>query len=259
MSRVFALSLALAAGAASLGMAGAARAQNPTAEDFRAYMAQQHVVRAGMGEDQRLPEGQPVVFPAGVRLSGPILGSVEGDDCGDRTEGSGYNVLVCLSLCNETGQPILARLPSGTIVVSKSASRYQNGMFISDVGVYVPPMICGTGGISLDKDRDELDREGVPPPQPGFRIRVGLYCLNESMGPSEPGVPYALGPVTDDPDIRALLDSLKGVALDEDGREVVQTAIYSITEGRGLTPADRTALRALRQAVVSTSSQPAPA
>lgn len=243
------LGLAIGSALTVLAGAGAVEAQAARATDlaaqYREYMSRPRVVRPGLGEDQSLPVGLPVQFPEGVELSGPIVGVDEGEACGEGPRGSGYNVIACMTLCNRSGRPQTVRLPRGMTLVSKSASRYQNGMLIEDIAVVVPPSTCGGGGIPLDKDRDALDREGVPPPGPGTRIRLALYCLNESMSPSEGGLPYALGPVTGDEALQELLELIAGRELDEDAAEVVQTAIYSITENRGLSPADRSALAGL--------------
>jgi hypothetical protein len=70
-----------------------------------------------------------------------------------------------------------------------------------------------------------------------------MYCLNESKSPSFDRMEYSLGNVTSDPDLRELLSLLSGKTIDtEEEKSLVQEAIYKITEGRGLTDADREAL-----------------
>lgn len=234
----------VAIAAVALAVAGPVVAQNPSRADLERYLAQVDIVRPGLGEDPGLPNGTPVTLPAGVKVSSPIFGVSSIEECEAAGQGSGDAVLACVPLCNANATPTRVRLPAGMMLISKSASAYQNGLLIEDVEVMVPPSSCGPGGLPVNKDPGELDREGPIPAPGGFRVALRLYCLNESMAPSETGVPYALGPVTSDPDLQGLLRAVSGKALNEDEVQSLQTAIWSITEGRGLTPADRTAVAA---------------
>jgi len=235
----------LLCGACFLLVAGAASAQDVLAESER-YMAQPNLVRPGLGEDPGVPSGAPLRLPAGVAVSAPILGVEDPAECAGAAHGSGYNVLVCLPLCNATAAPARVRLPAGLTVVSKSASRYQNGILLEEVVIDVPPTPCGPGGIPIDEDPEELEARGGPPRvASAFQVALNLFCLNEERAPSETRLPYALGAVTDDSDLLDLIARVRGRELDEEEAGILQTAIYSITEGRGLTPADRAALAAL--------------
>lgn len=221
----------------------AASAQDLRAEAAR-YMAQPNLVRAGFGEDPGVPSGTPLQLPAGVAVSAPVEGVESTSDCG-AAYGAGGNVRVCLPLCNTTSASIPVRLPAGLTVASKSASRYQNGILLQEVVVEVPPTNCGPGGIPIDEDPVELESRGGPAKVASpFQVGLAMFCLNEARSPSETGVPYALAAVTNDPDMLDLLERVRGLTLDEEAAETLQTAIYSITEGRGLTPADRAAMAA---------------
>ena len=168
------------------------------------------------------------------------------DSCGASGDGSDFGVLVCVTVCNDSDEEVYLTFPAGLTVVSKAVSQYQNGLLGRELRFPIPPSPCGEEeDIPLDADPVALELAGAPPVGAGVQIRLGLHCLNESKAPSELTVPYALGMVVSDPAIRELLAMIKGRNLDEDGLQVIQTAIYSITEGRGLTPADRSALRSL--------------
>lgn len=54
-----------------------------------------------------------------------------------------------------------------------------------------------------------------------------------------------MGPISDDPALRDLLARIAGRTLDEEASDIVQTAVYSITEGRGLTWTDEQKLKEL--------------
>lgn len=207
--------------------------------------AQTNLVRPGLGDDPGLPRGTALRLPPGVAVSGPVLGAYDAAECGGQVRGTGEAVTACLPLCNVNAQPVRVRLPAGLVLVSKSASRYQNGLLVEPVEVDVPPTPCGGGGTPLDKDPRELDREGPPPKPQGFMVALRLFCLNESMAPSETGVPYAVGLVTDDPDLLALLAKLSGKRLDGDAPVAIQRAVYSITEGGGLSASDQKAIAGL--------------
>lgn len=241
----FRLLIVLIAGLVLSGLPGAVTAQNPTAADMARYRAQANVVRPGLGDDGGLPVGAPLRLPAGVALAAPIRGVEDGTDCGDGSRGSGFNVMVCLSLCNTTAGPVIVTLPAGLTVVAKTAGPYQNGLLVETVVVEVPPTPCGPGGIPLDRDGAEVEREGAPLSKAGFPVQLNLYCLNESGQPSEAGIRYALGPVSSDPAIQDLLGRIGERTLDEEAADAVQDALYSITEGRGLTWTDEQKLKAL--------------
>lgn len=142
LSRILALcaGLILAAAAGSTALA-----QNPTAADMARYRAQPNVVRPGLGDDPGLPSGSPLQFPAGVSLAAPIRGVENGEDCGSTSQGSGFNVTVCLPLCNTTSRPVVVHIPAGLTVVAKTAGPYQNGLLVEAVFVEVPPTPCGPG------------------------------------------------------------------------------------------------------------------
>ncbi|MFP2911334.1 hypothetical protein ACLESD_41185 [Pyxidicoccus sp. 3LFB2] len=195
-------------------------------------------VRPGLGDDPGEPQGTPFTLPPGVTVSGTVYGADDlSSECltGVRgrvpDNGSGEYVQVCVPLRNSTGAPVQVVFPPGLVIVSATET-FQHGLLVERVVVTVPPTGNGPGG-PPDGGVDP-EAEAVP---------LFTYCLNESKSPNERGTPYALGPVTNDAALQDLLGLLAGKRIDdEDEAEVVQDAIYSITEGEGLTSADRDAL-----------------
>ncbi len=201
----------------------------------------ENVFRPGLGDDEGTPRGTPLSPPAGTRVTGTILGEDAGEgECegaGAPPKGSGRAVWACLKLENTTGGPIEVELPDGLMLVSDTEDG-QNGILVERVFFTVPPT-GSTGGI--DAGTDAGAGGGTP-----FVVMLRMYCLNESRSPSFDRMEYTLGPVTNDPALLELLGLLAGKTIDNDAeKSVVQTAIYNITEGKGLTNEDRAALRRL--------------
>ncbi|MFP2932649.1 hypothetical protein ACLESO_47380 [Pyxidicoccus sp. 3LG] len=193
--------------------------------------------RPGLGEDEGEPQGTPLSLPNGVSISGDILGADElRGECkgGETPHGSGPAVKVCVPFRNDTLGSVQVELPPGLIVVSISEGRYQHGLLVERVVVTIPPTRQGPGGLP----------DGGPGPDPdATQVLLHLYCLNEERNPSETGNPYEMGPVTSDSALRELLQLLSGKRIDsEDDVDVVQDALYSITEHNGLTREDREAI-----------------
>jgi hypothetical protein len=188
-------------------------------------------IRPGLGDDPGEPQGSPFTLPSGVTLAGTLYGAnAESSDCGNgaKGNGSGVYVQVCVPLRNDTGGPVEVVFPPGLIVVS-AAEGFQNGLLVERVVVVVPPTPPGPGG-PPDGGTDP-DATVVP---------LFTYCLNESQNPNDTGTPYKLGPVSSDSAVKELLGLLQGKRIDSDKDvDVVQDAIYSITEGKGLTLDDR--------------------
>lgn len=203
----------------------------------------ENVFRPGLGDDEGEPRGTPLSLPAGIQISGTILGvdASEGE-CEGATippAGSGGAVWACVKLTNSGGGPVTVELPPGLILISEFQEG-QNGLLVERVRINVPPTGGGTGGI--DAGTDGGTDEGVT-----FIVPLHLYCLNESKSPSFDKMEYRLGPVTNDPALLELLSLLAGKTIDtEDELSAVQEAIYSITEGKGLTRDDRAALARIR-------------
>jgi hypothetical protein len=204
----------------------------------------ENLVRPGLGDDEGTPQGTPLELPAGIQVSATILGEDAGEgECEGATippAGSGRAVWACMKVTNSSGGPVDLELKPGLTLLARYQDG-QHGMLLERIRVLVPSTGGGTGGI--DAGTDAGTGEGVT-----FVIPLHMYCLNESRSPSFDRMEYELGPVLSDPDIQALLTLLQGKTIDTDEeRDLVQEAIYKITEGRGLTRADReTLLRNLK-------------
>lgn len=204
-----------------------------------AFDAGVNEVRPGLGNDPGEPQGTPFSLPPGVTVSGNVYGAANDStsDCGNGApgNGSGVYVRVCVPLRNATGAPVEVVFPPGLIIIT-AAEGFQHGLLVERVVVRVPPTRGGPGGQLPDGGTDP-DAVVVP---------LFTYCLNESKDPSDTGIPYTIGPVTSDSALRELLDLLANKRIDTaEDVDVVQDAIYSITERKGLTMDDRNAINKL--------------
>ncbi len=201
--------------------------------------AQVNKVRPGFGDDPGQPVTQPFALPRGVRLDGPIMGvDAESGECKDKnlTVGSGGAVKVCAAFCMDNGIIIGADgLPidiRNGLILNSQFRDGQNGLLVERVLVEMPYTPCGPGGFKEDEEQKKKRRK--------FIVQFNGYCLNESRSPSMDGMQYSIGGLTADPDMRELLAILAKKKVEtEQHKSIVQTAIYSITEGRGLTEKDR--------------------
>jgi len=197
--------------------------------------------RPGLGEDEGEPEGTPFTLPAGVSYAGTLRGADEVtgecENAGTEPQGSGALVQVCVPLRNDTGASVEVEFPPGLIVVATSEGLGQNGLLIERTVITVPPTPPGPGG------RDDAGTADGGVEEDAFIVPLYMYCLNEARDPSNQYMTYEVGPVTTDDALQELLRLLEGKRIDssEDVR-VVQNALYSITEGRGLTTPDRDAI-----------------
>lgn len=213
----------------------------------------QNVVRPGLGEDPGAPEVTPFVLPEGVRVMGVIRGaneySGECDDASTQPNGTGAYVRICVPIENLSGAPVQIEFPAGLIVVATSEGRSQNGLLIERTLVTVPPtQRGGSGCLRPENDRRSRQRADQKSDPCAYVVPLYLYCLNEERDPSNPYTTYAIAGVTRDDGLLELLRLLEGKAV-KSPHDVaaVQDALYSITEGQGLTRQDRPALAKLPQ------------
>ncbi len=203
-----------------------------------------NVFRPGLGEDEGEPQGTAFSLPTGVSYAGTIRGAAElSGECENAStdpRGSGAYVRVCVPLRNDTGVSMEVEFPPGLIVVATSEGRNQNGLLIERSIITVPPTPPGPGG------RDDAGTPDGGVEENAFIVPLYMYCLNEERDPSSPYITYAVGPVTTDDALQELLRLLDGKRIDSsEDVSVVQNALYSITEGRGLTTPDRNAINGL--------------
>lgn len=203
-----------------------------------------NVFRPGLGEDDGAPQGTPFSLPEGVSFAGTLRGAAEvSGECENasvESQGSGALVRVCVPLRNDTGAPVEVEFPPGLVVVSTSEGRGQNGLLIERTILVVPPTPPGPGG------RDDAGTPDGGVEENVYIVPLYMYCLNEERDPSNEFMTYAVGPITSDDALQELLRLLEGKVIDSsEDVGVVQNALYSITEGRGLTTPDRDAINDL--------------
>ncbi|WP_341840749.1 hypothetical protein [Chitinophaga caseinilytica] len=177
----------------------------------------------GMGEAGGEPQGTALTFPAGVSISGaPIKGEV----CDTAYEaGSGGLVEVCVAFVNSNATAVSYTIPAGLIVISQNGD-YQSGILIQNTTIALKAKST-------------------------TRVGIKLYCVNSGRHPSSGEITYKIGPVTNSPLLRELLDLLKNkkTALKEypnfdgyfDAVSTIQMLVWLITDGQGL---ERTTLNA---------------
>lgn len=173
--------------------------------------------RAGMGSSTAAPTGSPVSWPAGVSF-----GTIKGDD----------SVAECLAAPEYGGEtpvelcvPIVATgaasvtFPAGLVFVS-SAPATMNGIILKDIAI-------GAGAGTT-------------------HVVIKAFSLNRFRAPSDESDTYSVGPDTNDAAVAELIALVSGKNVQSDGAvAVIQDALWSITDGSGLTPQDRSAIAAL--------------
>lgn len=91
----------------------------------------------GFGSSKRRPDGQALVFPAGIE----IVGKPQWDEnCakqpGNPTSGSGP-VRFCIQFSNTTRAPVLVTIPAGTVFISESTDS-PNGLIVKEIKTSIP-------------------------------------------------------------------------------------------------------------------------
>ncbi|MDJ1491814.1 hypothetical protein QNI19_02650 [Cytophagaceae bacterium DM2B3-1] len=188
----------------------------------------------GLGEEEGIPEGTEFKLPAGIKLTGPIVGDdyiYDGESC--IVDGAGHYVTVSLPLENTTTVPITIEFPAGLIIISLSGD-YQHGILLEKVIVTIPAK-SGTS-----------DNGGSSNGQ--CQATLMLSCLNIMKDPANSEAEFILGPVTSSALIKDLLDKLSDKKIlysaysDKtkfyETESYVQDALWSITDGTGLTEED---------------------
>ncbi|WP_164018394.1 hypothetical protein [Pyxidicoccus trucidator] len=195
-------------------------------------------VEPGFGKNRSAPKGTPFSFPAGVQVvSGTIKGANDDGDCSESQVapvGSGLNVRGCLEVRNTTGAPVQVVFPPGLVIVSASET-YQNGILVEREVVTIPPTSNGPGGVDGGAESETVS------------IPLHLYCINKSSDPSDSSARFELGPITDHPKMREIFTLMEGkdISNQRDPVEAVQEAVFSVSDGDGLTAEDREALKDL--------------
>lgn len=236
-----ALLLLFLAGRAGAQIAPAASA--PTRAEVLAYMKEVNKVRPGLGDDEGEPLTTPFTLPPGLRVMGDAVGADENGKCpddGDFGTGVYRDVQVCLPVCYVGTNVSNVVFPPGLIITTASEG-FQKGLLVEREVIPVPPIVCNAAPPSSpDRKKD------APLPKGAFWIKLSTFCLNESQNPASSEGRYRIAGVTADPDLLALAQFVSKRDLrTPEANKVVQQAIYSITERKGLKWEDRKALHEL--------------
>jgi hypothetical protein len=194
----------------------------------------------GMGETPGHPQGTEFSFPAGIHQIGDIVGNE--DDPGNADcvyDGQGRYVTVKIELKKDSGinMPTEVVFPPGLVIVSTEES-FQHGILVDSVVVPIPPTPPGPGGSKR------------------CQVTLMMLCVNEHRAPSSRFIKYQLGPVTNSPLIKDLVQRVANKKINysnyagddhayEQTMDVVQHALWHITDGEGLTEDDIADLTAL--------------
>jgi len=170
----------------------------------------------GLGESTAAPTGTAFVPPAGVSVV-----SLSGAACAAGVPqmglGPGY-VDLCGKVNTIDGGVAQLTLPGGLIVISDAIDT-QNGLFI----------ITRTAAV-----------DG------GGQVQFRFFCLNASRHGAGANSTFRLGPVTDNAGLKEIVQILQGKTLGSPTAvDVIQSAVWNVTDFGGLTDQDRKDLRAL--------------
>lgn len=162
--------------------------------------------KKGMGNSVEYPAGTAYKLPKGIVLH------ISGTDNKRCQLGAGSLVKLSLSLRNKTEEPVTVTLPAGLIFVSQD-EKVQNGLLIRDEAV-----VLAAGETYI--------------------FNMALFCLNEERAVTKAKDRYKIGPVSEDEDLKALIEQLQDKDLkDEHYQAAAQKAIWDITKGSALTAA----------------------
>lgn|SRR5690606_2510727 len=181
----------------------------------------------GLGNAGGIPEGEPFSLPSGVHIAEEIRGYI----CDTTlTRGSGYYVTVCAGFVNDNNEDIILSLPAGLLLIAQDTS-YQNGLLLQ--------------GTSIILKKNTVTR-----------CTLNTFCANSSRSSSSRSCLYSMGLVTKSSLIGELITLLQGKLInaedygsDVDGymsaAGIIQSALWSITDGEGLQEYERSSIAAL--------------
>lgn len=199
---------------------------------------------AGLGDTPGQLAVSPFDPPAHFRIVA-ARGFTPGD-CSDTVGGVGDQEL-CLQVCNDSDKDEELRIPSGVSFTirwdkpedsGKGRKRKQNVMTVGEI-IRVP------GGNCRKKEEEKDQSSPDAPPQSGERIILRVFCLNVGMGIPDEGDQYEIKGRTQHPDLLEILRIIENKSLDDDDVDVVQDAIWAVTDYGGLTDEHRARLQAL--------------
>jgi hypothetical protein len=138
----------------------------------------------GFGTSNARPEGQPFVWPTGVKVLGKP--KLEYDCLSDavnkkRQYGSGGVVRFCLTLYNSGSQSVTVVFPPGLVWISES-EMVQNGIIVKSARIPVPAnsqLTIMLDAFCINEDRDPTDYGDLYEPQPIVTSHAGMLELSQ--------------------------------------------------------------------------------
>jgi hypothetical protein len=171
--------------------------------------------RTGLGASTDQPTGATTTLPSGVKVRDQFRG---GASKGVRV-GSGHGYVDVGLRLQGTGESRSIEFPAGQTMISSNPS-VQHGILVQPVTIEV----------AAQKVRDWV---------------LSMYCANKTRQPANEDTEYTLGPVVRDPALDELFGLLNGKHISADHTELVQNAVWEITDGEGLTRELRRALSSI--------------
>jgi hypothetical protein len=179
----------------------------------------------GFGSSKRRPEGQPLVFPAGVK----VVGRPHFDEScvGRQVIGSG-TIGFCIQLENSTCTPLAVTIPAGPVFVSEHAES-PNGLTIQEIHLLIPAKSTLTFHLktySINQDR---------------KARPGSFEAQPLLT-NHHGLPDLLSVLTGK---KINTEDYNGAMLPEEVSTTVQSAVHEVAHKGQLSPASREKLALL--------------
>lgn len=204
---------------------------------------------AGLGDRPGTPVVEPLdLHPDILILS--VKGYLNDEDCEGPQIGQGEEEL-CLTACNRGAEDVVLDTHGAMWqireVPNSGGGPEQSLVFVERGSLLLGPGTCGTGGIDKKKE-EELKAQaeaGTLPQGVGVRFRLKVVCLNASKGIPDEDDTYDMVGRASHPQLKEILALIEGKTLTDDGVDLVQDAVWEVTDYGGLTDEMRAKLRAL--------------
>ncbi|MFJ6024835.1 hypothetical protein ACIQC9_09620 [Brevundimonas sp. NPDC092305] len=183
-----------------------------------------------------------------------IVLSVKGFDSPDECKGPEVGVgdeELCLRICKKGPDTVRVDLHGLQFLsrVIPGATPKQDTVFLNNPQIEFPqPGRCGPGGVDTEEEEEELKAKaaaGNLPESVGTQIVLKTMCLDVLLGVPGSGDTYDLGAKVTNPQLVEILSLIAGKTLSEEGADLVQDAIWQVTNYGGLKNEMRGRLRAL--------------
>jgi hypothetical protein len=223
-------------------------------EDYNTIAIPSSKNKPGLGRSTLAPDGVALHLPSCVKIEKRPNLKFAPDV--SRLHGSSQAFYVAVSFVNTCSQPAAVELPPGLILIAEYQTE-QNGLLVERTEINVLPTTNGTGGVPdtttiylalncLNKHRS--------PPEGGANneYNISMNGYNGSVVGSDPNVMKLLELLNNKPKLKAREFIDNSVSRDptplDDMYAEIQAALWSITDGNGLTVADVKKLKAALKA-----------